>query len=55
MKGAHQRSAVDQPYGSSSGGVCMVSGVGLRKENRLVKKKPPLAVICLYRASMGWT
>ena len=43
--GAHHKSVVVQPYARSSGGVCRDSGVGLRKENMFVRKKPPFAVI----------
>jgi hypothetical protein len=45
IRGAHHRSVVVQPYGRSSAGVVKVRGVGCRKENKFVMKKPPLAVI----------
>lgn len=44
--GALQRSVVVHPYGPSSAGVVSESGVGWRKETRLVMKKPPLVMIC---------
>lgn len=44
MNGAHHRSVAVQPYGLIAAGVVSVSGVGSRKENMLVMKKPPLAM-----------
>ena len=44
MSGAHQRSAVVQPRGCSSGGVVSVSANGCRNERRLTMKKPVFAV-----------
>jgi hypothetical protein len=46
ISGALQRSVVVHPYGPSSAGVVSVSGVGWRKETRLVMKTPPLVMIC---------
>ena len=51
--GALQRSVVVHPYGPSSVGVVSVSGVGWRKETRLVMKKPPLVMICARAMWVG--